>query len=79
MLVSDLDPGSGEQSDVERLLRIVRLGAGWNAALRLRDDAVARAAAVCDEYGRRRRPAGGGQIRVCATSAARDARREPGR
>jgi exopolyphosphatase/guanosine-5'-triphosphate,3'-diphosphate pyrophosphatase len=73
LLVADLDPRSGQQTDVERLLRIVRLGAGVDAAQRLRDDAVARLLAVCDEYavviGRLRVD----RVRFCATSAARDA------
>ena len=73
MLVSDLDPGSGEQSDVERLLRIVRLGAGVDAAQRLRDDAVARLLTACDEYAGVIARCGVDRIRFCATSAARDA------
>jgi exopolyphosphatase/guanosine-5'-triphosphate,3'-diphosphate pyrophosphatase len=73
LLVADLDPVSGEQADVERLLRIVRLGAGVDAALRLRDDAVARLLAVCDEYAAVIVRRGADRIRFCATSAARDA------
>jgi exopolyphosphatase/guanosine-5'-triphosphate,3'-diphosphate pyrophosphatase len=73
MLVTDLDPGSGEQVDVERLLRIVRLGAGVDAAQRLRNDAVARLLAVCDEYAGVIAQCGADRTRFCATSAARDA------
>ena len=72
LLVADLNPGTGAQVDVDRRLRIVRLGEGVDAAGRLAPRAVDRLLAVCDDYaaviGRWKVTRG----RACATSAARD-------
>lgn len=73
LLVADLDPATGTQVDVQRALRIVRLGQGVDASGSLHPDAVARLLAGCDELAGLVADAGATRVRFCATSAARDA------
>jgi len=72
LLVADLHPRTGQQVDVERRLRIVRLGEGVDAAGRLAPAAVDRLLAAAQEYGDVIAGLGAQRVRVCATSAARD-------
>lgn len=53
--------------------RIVRLGQGVDATGRLADEALARTFAALDEYAATVRRLGAARVRVCATSAVRDA------
>ncbi|HET6939366.1 MAG TPA: Ppx/GppA phosphatase family protein [Nocardioides sp.] len=53
--------------------RIVRLGEGVDATGRLADQALARTFAAMDEYAATIRAHGAARVRVCATSAVRDA------
>jgi exopolyphosphatase / guanosine-5'-triphosphate,3'-diphosphate pyrophosphatase len=53
--------------------RIVRLGQGVDATGRLADQALARTFAAMDEYAATIRAHGAARVRVCATSAVRDA------
>jgi len=65
---------AGEQGDtIERLMRITRLGQGVDATGRLADDAVERTVAVLREYRAVMDRHGVDQVRMTATSAARDA------
>jgi len=73
LLVADLDPETGAETEVERLMEIVRLGQGVDATGRLADEALARTFAACDRYAEIIRGHGAGHIRFVATSATRDA------
>jgi exopolyphosphatase / guanosine-5'-triphosphate,3'-diphosphate pyrophosphatase len=53
--------------------RIVRLGQGVDATGRLSDDALARTFAALDDYAATIREHGATRVRLCATSAVRDA------
>jgi exopolyphosphatase/guanosine-5'-triphosphate,3'-diphosphate pyrophosphatase len=73
LLVADLDPDTGEEAELVREMRIVRLGQGVDRTGRISDEAMARTYAALDEYAElvaRYRPE---RIRFVATSAARDA------
>ena len=72
LLVADLHPGTGEQRDVDRQLRIIRLGEGVDAAGRLAPEAVDRLLAACGDYAAVMSRCGVTRARACATSAARD-------
>jgi exopolyphosphatase/guanosine-5'-triphosphate,3'-diphosphate pyrophosphatase len=73
LLVADLHRATGEQHDVERQLRIVRLGEGVDARGRLAPAATARLLDVCGHYADVVSNLGVAHVRFCATSAARDA------
>jgi exopolyphosphatase/guanosine-5'-triphosphate,3'-diphosphate pyrophosphatase len=73
LLVADLDPETGAETEIERLMEIVRLGQGVDATGRLADEALARTFAACDRYAEVVRELGAGHIRFVATSATRDA------
>ena len=68
LLVAD-----GEGNAVERLMRITRLGQGVDATGRLAPEAIARTAAVLEEYRGVLERHGVERVRMTATSAARDA------
>lgn len=73
LLVADLAADTGEQIELVRDMRMVRLGEGVDQTNRLADAALARTFAALDEFAaviERHDVAG---IRFCATSAARDA------
>ena len=53
--------------------RIVRLGQGVDATGRLADEALARTFAALDDYAATIREHGATRVRLCATSAMRDA------
>ncbi len=64
----------GAPSDVlVRESRIVRLGEGVDASGRLSDEALARTFAALDDYAAAIREHGATRVRLCATSAVRDA------
>lgn len=71
LLVSDLTPDGPRE--VDRRLRITRLGQGVDAAGVFHPDALARTFAACDEYADVLADLGVERVRFAATSAARDA------
>jgi exopolyphosphatase/guanosine-5'-triphosphate,3'-diphosphate pyrophosphatase len=73
LLVADLDAADGSQVDLDRRMRIVRLGEGVDAAGRLAPQAVARLLDACDDYAEVIAGHDVARVRFCATSAARDA------
>ena len=73
LLIADLDPGTGEMTELVREMRIVRLGQGVDRTGRISEESMARTFAALDEYAALialHRPT---EMRFCATSAARDA------
>ncbi|MBY8876870.1 Ppx/GppA phosphatase family protein [Actinacidiphila acidipaludis] len=75
LLVADLDPETGELRDLDRRMRIVRLGQGVDRTGRLAPEALERTFAACREYAEVIREHGvpTERIRFVATSASRDA------
>jgi exopolyphosphatase/guanosine-5'-triphosphate,3'-diphosphate pyrophosphatase len=73
LLIADLDSGTGEETELVREMRIVRLGQGVDRTGRIAPESMARTFAALDEYAAlvdQHRPE---VVRFCATSAARDA------
>jgi exopolyphosphatase/guanosine-5'-triphosphate,3'-diphosphate pyrophosphatase len=73
LLIADLDPGTGEMTELVREMRIVRLGQGVDRTGLISEESMERTFAALDEYAAlvdAHRPA---RLRFCATSAARDA------
>lgn len=75
LLVADVDPAAGSLTDLDRRMRIVRLGQGVDRTGRLAPEALERTFAACREYaeviaGHGVDPA---RVRFAATSASRDA------
>ena len=73
LLIADLDPTSGEEHQLVREMRIVRLGQHVDRTGRLADEAVARTLAAVDEYAALLAEHHVDVLRFCATSASRDA------
>ncbi|MEU6851304.1 Ppx/GppA phosphatase family protein [Actinacidiphila alni] len=75
LLVADIDPATGALTDLDRRMRIVRLGQGVDRTGRLAPEALERTFAACREYAEVIREHGvpAGRIRFVATSASRDA------
>jgi len=73
LLVADVDPDAGTLVDLERHMRIVRLGQGVDRTRRFADEALARTFEVCREYAERIAALGAASVRFVATSASRDA------
>jgi exopolyphosphatase / guanosine-5'-triphosphate,3'-diphosphate pyrophosphatase len=75
LLVADLDPRTGELTDLDRRMRIVRLGQGVDRTGRLAPEALERTFAACREYAGVIREYGvpPERVRFVATSASRDA------
>lgn len=73
LLVADLDPATGAQTDLVREQRIVRLGAAVDRTGMLAPAALDRAFAAADECATRLRSLGAERVGVAATSAVRDA------
>ncbi|BBA97752.1 putative exopolyphosphatase [Actinacidiphila reveromycinica] len=75
LLVADVDPATGSLADLDRRMRIVRLGQGVDRTGRLAPEALERTFAACREYAEV--IAGHGvppeRVRFVATSASRDA------
>jgi len=72
LLVADLSR-DGTQVDLDRRMRIVRLGQGVDRTGTLDPRALERTFAACEEYAEVCRSLGATLVRFCATSAARDA------
>ena len=77
LLIADVDARTGTLVDIDREMRIVRLGQGVDRTRRFSDDALERTFAVCREYADRiaacavdGRPVE--RVRFVATSASRD-------
>jgi exopolyphosphatase / guanosine-5'-triphosphate,3'-diphosphate pyrophosphatase len=73
LLVADLDPDSGAETEIVREMTIVRLGEGVDRTGRLSRAALGRVFAGIEEYQRLVEQHRAERIRFCATSAARDA------
>ncbi|MFE6055057.1 exopolyphosphatase [Kitasatospora sp. NPDC056446] len=75
LLVADLDPETGEITDLDRRMIVNRLGQGVDRTGRLHPDALARTFAACREYQEIISGFGVGpeRVRFVATSASRDA------
>ncbi|GAA2385058.1 Ppx/GppA phosphatase family protein [Streptomyces glaucosporus] len=75
LLVADLDPATGELTDLDRRMTIVRLGQGVDRTGRLAPEALERTFAACREYAEVIREHGvtPARTRFVATSASRDA------
>ncbi|MFE7638967.1 exopolyphosphatase [Kitasatospora sp. NPDC057518] len=75
LLVADLDPETGEITDLDRRMIVNRLGQGVDRTGRLHPDALARTFAACREYQAIISGFGVGpeRVRFVATSASRDA------
>ncbi|MBW5485760.1 Ppx/GppA phosphatase family protein [Streptomyces bambusae] len=73
LLVTDVDPVTGTQADLDRRMVIVRLGQGVDRTGRLAPEALERTFAACREYAAVIKELGAEKIRFVATSASRDA------
>ncbi|RST12837.1 Ppx/GppA family phosphatase [Streptomyces sp. WAC05374] len=73
LLVADVDPVSGEVTDLDRRMTIVRLGQGVDRTGRLAPEALERTFAACREYAAVIKEYGAERLRFVATSASRDA------
>jgi exopolyphosphatase/guanosine-5'-triphosphate,3'-diphosphate pyrophosphatase len=73
LLVADLDPDTGEEQELVRTSRMVRLGQGVDETGRLSDAALDRLFSALEEYAEILAGHDVDAIRFCATSAARDA------
>ncbi|WKK21512.1 Ppx/GppA phosphatase family protein [Streptomyces olivoreticuli] len=73
LLVADLDPATGDFTELDRRMRIVRLGQGVDRTGRLADEALERTFAACREYAEVIRDLKAERTRFVATSASRDA------
>ena len=74
LLVADLDPATGDERELVREMRVVRLGQDVDRTGRLADEALQRVFAAVEEYARLIDRHGAEAVRFCATSAARDAK-----
>lgn len=73
LLVADADPATGQLVDLDRRMRIVRLGQDVDRTGRLAPEALERTFAACREYAEVIKEHGVDRIRFVATSASRDA------
>ncbi|MFF9365099.1 Ppx/GppA phosphatase family protein [Streptomyces griseoluteus] len=73
LLVADVHPETGELTDLDRRMTIVRLGQGVDRTGRLAPEALERTFAACREYAEVIRELGATRVRFVATSASRDA------
>ncbi|AEY89833.1 hydrolase [Streptomyces hygroscopicus subsp. jinggangensis 5008] len=73
LLVADADPATGELTDLDRRMTIVRLGQGVDRTGRLAPEALERTFAACREYADVIKEHGAERLRFVATSASRDA------
>ena len=73
LLVADVDRETGELVELDRRMKIVRLGQGVDRTGRLAPEALERTFAACREYAEVIRGLGAGALRFVATSASRDA------
>ncbi|MFG3101570.1 exopolyphosphatase [Streptomyces sp. NPDC048182] len=73
LLVADVDPATGELTDLDRRMTVVRLGQGVDRTGRLAPEALERTFAACREYAAVIEEHGAKRVRFVATSASRDA------
>ncbi|MFJ6633810.1 exopolyphosphatase [Streptomyces sp. NPDC091376] len=73
LLIADIDPSTGELTELDRRMTIVRLGQGVDRTGRLAPEALERTFAACREYAQIMKTHGVERIRFVATSASRDA------
>jgi exopolyphosphatase/guanosine-5'-triphosphate,3'-diphosphate pyrophosphatase len=73
LLVADADPATGELTELDRRMEIVRLGQGVDRTGRLAPEALERTFAACRQYADVIKEYGAEKIRFVATSASRDA------
>ncbi|MEU2228015.1 Ppx/GppA phosphatase family protein [Streptomyces sp. NPDC018347] len=73
LLVADADPATGELTELDRRMTIVRLGQGVDRTGRLAPEALERTFAACREYAAVIKEHGAERVRFVATSASRDA------
>ncbi|WP_055557687.1 Ppx/GppA phosphatase family protein [Streptomyces sp. NBRC 110028] len=73
LLVADADPATGGLTELDRRMKIVRLGQGVDRTGRLAPEALERTFAACREYAEVIRELGAERVRFVATSASRDA------
>ncbi|MET9593705.1 Ppx/GppA phosphatase family protein [Streptomyces sp. NPDC006516] len=73
LLVADADPATGRFTELDRRMRIVRLGQGVDRTGRLAPEALERTFDACREYADVIKELGAERIRFVATSASRDA------
>jgi exopolyphosphatase/guanosine-5'-triphosphate,3'-diphosphate pyrophosphatase len=73
LLIADLDPATGEATELVREMRIVRLGQGVDRTGRISEESMERAFVALDEYAALVSEHTPEVVRFCATSAARDA------
>jgi exopolyphosphatase/guanosine-5'-triphosphate,3'-diphosphate pyrophosphatase len=73
LLVADVDPEAGTLRDLERVMKVVRLGEGVDRTGRLSEAALQRTFAATQEYVATCERLGVERVRFVATSASRDA------
>jgi exopolyphosphatase/guanosine-5'-triphosphate,3'-diphosphate pyrophosphatase len=73
LLVTDLDPERGTETELDRRMEIVRLGQGVDATGQFAAEALERTFAACDQYAAVVNKLGAERVRFVATSATRDA------
>ncbi|MFC9247156.1 exopolyphosphatase [Streptomyces sp. NPDC057136] len=73
LLVADADPATGELTELDRRMQIVRLGQGVDRTGRLDPEALERTFGACREYAAVIKELGAERLRFVATSASRDA------
>lgn len=73
LLVADCDPATGELTELDRRMIIVRLGQDVDRTGRLAPEALERTFAACREYAAVIKELGAERVRFVATSASRDA------
>uniref|UniRef100_A0AAU2VTW1 Ppx/GppA family phosphatase n=1 Tax=Streptomyces sp. NBC_00008 TaxID=2903610 RepID=A0AAU2VTW1_9ACTN len=73
LLVADADPATGEFTELDRRMEIVRLGQGVDRTGRLAPEALERTFAACRQYAAVIEEHGAERVRFVATSASRDA------
>jgi exopolyphosphatase/guanosine-5'-triphosphate,3'-diphosphate pyrophosphatase len=73
LLVADVNPDTGELTDLDRRMTIVRLGQGVDRTGRLAPEALERTFTACREYAEVIKEHGAERVRFVATSASRDA------
>lgn len=74
LLIAEHDPSTGALLELDRRMRIVRLGQGIDATGEFAPEALERTFTACDEYAAAIREQGVARVRFVATSATRDAR-----
>lgn len=73
LLIADADPATGELTELDRRMEIVRLGQDVDRTGRLAPEALERTFAACRRYAAVIKERGAEKIRFVATSASRDA------